>query len=211
MQVQWLGHSFFLVESLQGVRLAFDPFGETVGYPLTEVHADFVFVSHDHFDHNNLKLIRGYEEVFKEAGHFERKGLKISIFSTYHDEERGKKRGKNYVTRVEAEGITLVHLGDLGVVPEKEELEAWKPVDILLIPVGGIYTVDAQGAKRLVQELHPRIVVPMHYKTKYLRFELESVEPFLQGFVTVKRIKGSRFEITAEKLPQETEIWVLEI
>lgn len=211
MYIQWLGHSFFLVESLQGVRLAFDPFGENVGYPLTEVRADFVFVSHDHFDHNNLKLIQGYREVFKEAGHFERGSLKISIFPTYHDEEKGKKRGKNYVTRVETEGIALIHAGDLGVVPEKEELESWKPVDILLLPVGGVYTIDAQRAKKLVQELHPRIVVPMHYKTRYLQFELANVEPFLQGFVTVKRIKGSHFEITAEKLPQETEVWVLEI
>ena len=211
MQVKWLGHSFFLVTSAAGVRLAFDPFGETVGYPLQEVSADFVLVSHDHFDHNNLKLVRGYEEVFRGAGNYERKGIKITISPTCHDEEGGKKRGKNHVSRVAVDGMVLVHCGDLGMVPESKDLEAWKPVDILLLPVGGVYTIDAQKAKLLVKALNPHIVVPMHYKTRYLQFELDGVEPFLRGFEMVKRVGGSSFEIVKEKLPSTTEIWVLEI
>lgn len=211
MQITWLGHSFFLLVSLSGMKMAFDPFGETVGYPLREVAADVVFVSHDHFDHNNLNLVRGYEEVFREPGNYEKEGVKITGFSTYHDEEKGKKRGRNCVFRVEVDGMVVVHCGDLGTIPEPKELEAWKPVDILLVPVGGVYTIDAAKARELVKMLNPRIVVPMHYKTRYLQFELGNVDSFLQGFEVVKRIKGSSFEIDKEKLPPTTEIWVLEI
>ena len=211
MQVKWLGHSFFLVRSATGVQMAFDPFGETVGYPLQTVQADFVFVSHDHFDHNNLKLVRGYEEVFREVGQYEKKGIKIAIFSTSHDEEGGKKRGKNHVVRVEADGMVLVHCGDLGMIPEPQDLETWKPVDILLLPVGGVYTIDAQQAQSLVRALKPRIAVPMHYKTRYLQFALGEVNPFLEGFEAVRYIRGSSFEVYKEKLPPATEIWVLEV
>lgn len=211
MQVRWLGHSFFLVTSSEGVRMAFDPFGETVGYPLREVQADFVFVSHDHFDHNNLKLVQGYEEVFREVGHYEKRGVEIDIFPTYHDEEGGRKRGKNHVVRITVDGISLVHCGDLGAVPDPKDLETWKPVDIVLLPVGGVYTIDARKAQILVKSLNPRIAVPMHYKTKYLQFELGEVTPFLQGFEAVRHLKGSSFDITKEKLPLTTEIWVLEI
>jgi len=211
MQVKWLGHSFFLVRSATGVQMAFDPFGETVGYPLQTVQADFVFVSHDHFDHNNLKLVRGYEEVFREVGQYEKKGIKITIFPTSHDEEGGRKRGKNHVVRVEADGMVLVHCGDLGMIPEPQDLEAWKPVDILLLPVGGVYTIDAQQAQSLVRALKPRIAVPMHYKTRYLQFTLGEVNPFLEGFEAVRYIRGSSFEVDKEKLPPATEIWVLEV
>lgn len=211
MEVRWFGHSFFLVVTESGGRIAFDPFDQSVGYPMPEVEADFVLVSHEHFDHNNVALVRGYREVIRHPGEYTKDGIKVEVFSTFHDEEGGKKRGRNNVFRVEADGIALVHTGDLGVVPSEEELSAWKPVHLLFVPVGGVYTIDAKGAQELVRKISPSVVVPMHYKTKYLTFGLNPVEHFLRGLERVKFLKSNSFKVTAKELPSLTEIWVLEI
>jgi len=211
MQVKWFGHAFFLVTSGTGMQIAFDPFADTVGYPLPEVRAELVIVSHDHYDHNNVQLVKGYREVLKRAGSYPQEGAKIDLFATYQDEEKGKKRGGNLVARVEMEGLVVMHCGDLGLVPPEEEWRKWMPVDILMVPVGGVYTIDHRGARKLVEALRPRIVIPMHYKTRYLQFELAGVEPFLQEFeaARVKKLRESGFEVTGEKLPPQTEVWVL--
>jgi len=210
LKIRWFGHSFFLVMS-GNKKIVFDPFDDSVGYPLPQVEADLVVISHDHSDHNNVSVVQGHPEIIKEPGVYEKNGIKLEIFSTFHDEVGGQKRGKNNVARLEAEGIYLIHAGDLGIVPSDEELSPWKPVDILLLPVGGIFTIDAQGAQELVYKLSPRLVIPMHYRTKYTKFELNSLEPFLQGFREVKRLGSSEIEITSETLPPNLEVWVLGI
>lgn len=211
MEVRWFGHSFFLVTTERGVRLAFDPFDQSVGYPLPEVEADFVLVSHEHFDHNNVALVRGYREVVRQPGEYTKDGVKIRAFSTFHDEEEGKKRGRNIVFRVEADNLVFMHVGDLGMVPGDQEIGSWKPVHLLFVPVGGVYTIDAKGAQELVQKLAPSVVVPMHYKTRFLSFSLNPVEHFLKNFERVKHLKSNHFTITAKNLPPALEVWVLEI
>lgn len=211
MEVRWFGHSFFLVTTGKGKRIAFDPFDSSVGYPLPEVEADFVLVSHEHFDHNNVALVRGYQEVIRRPGEYVRDGVKIQVFSAFHDDEEGKKRGRNNVFRVEADEITFMHVGDLGMVPREEELRSWRPVRLLFVPVGGVYTVDAKGARELVEKLSPSIVVPMHYKTRFLSFSLNPVEHFLKNFERVKFLKSSVFTITAQDFPPLLEVWVLEV
>jgi len=210
LKIRWFGHSFFLVTS-GDTKIAFDPFDDSVGYPLPQVEADLVVVSHDHFDHNNVSLVRGHPEIIKEPGVYEKNGIKVEIFSTFHDEVGGKKRGKNNVARLELEGMSLIHAGDLGIIPPDEELSSWKTVDILLLPVGGIFTIDAQEAQELVSKLSPHLVIPMHYRTEYTKFELNPLEPFLQGFREVKRLGSSEVEVTREILPTNLEVWVLEI
>lgn len=210
MKIRWFGHSFFLVTS-GDKKIVFDPFDATVGYSLPQVEANLVIVSHDHFDHNNVSLIKGHPEVIKEPGVYEKNGIKIEVFSTFHDEVGGKKRGKNNVSRLELEGMSLIHSGDLGMIPSDEELSSWKPVDILLLPVGGVFTIDAREAQKLVSKLFPRIVIPMHYRTKYTQMEISTVEPFLRGFKEAKKLNSSEIEITQENLPANLEVWVLEV
>ncbi len=210
LKIRWFGHSFFLVTS-GDQKIVFDPFDATVGYPLPQVEADLVIVSHDHFDHNNVSLIKGHPEVIKEPGVYEKDGIKIKVFSTFHDEVGGKKRGKNNVSRLELESMSLIHAGDLGMIPSDEELSSWKPVDVLLLPIGGIFTIDAREAQKLVSKLSPRIVIPMHYRTKYTQMEISPVEPFLRGFKEVRKLGSSETEVTRENLPVNLEVWVLEI
>ena len=208
MKITWFGHAFFLVETVNGIHIAFDPFDSSVGYPLPEVTADLVCVSHNHYDHNNVSLIKGSPRIVNQSGSIKYNGINISAFPTFHDEEKGRKRGENLVYRVEAEDIVLLHLGDLGDLPPTKEIEAWKPVDIVLIPVGGIYTIDHNKAYQLVKQINPRVIVPMHYKTSYLSFELNSVDPFLKLFTRVRHFETSTLEVTRESLPQQEEVWL---
>jgi len=193
------------------IKIVFDPFDNTVGYPLPQVEANLVVVSHDHFDHNNVSVVQGHPEIIKKPGVYEKDGIKIEIFSTFHDEVGGKKRGKNNVARLELEEMSLIHTGDLGIIPPDEELSSWKPVDILLLPVGGVFTIDAREAQKLVSKLSPRIVIPMHYRTKYTQMEISTVEPFLHGFKEIKRLDTSEIEVTQKNLPAGMEVWVLGI
>ncbi|MDI3530725.1 MAG: hypothetical protein PWP60_574 [Candidatus Atribacteria bacterium] len=208
MKITWFGHAFFLAETAEGIRIAFDPFDSSVGYPLPEVTADLVCVSHDHYDHNNVALIKGNPRIVNQSGSIKYNGITISAFKTFHDEERGRKRGENLVYRVEADGIVLLHLGDLGDIPPAGEIEAWKPVDIVFVPVGGVYTIDHNQAHRLVTQINPRVIVPMHYKTPYLSFALNAVDPFLKLFPRVRRFETSTLEVTKESLPQQEEVWL---
>ncbi len=210
MKIRWFGHSCFLVTS-GDIKIVFDPFDNTVGYPLPQVEANLVVVSHDHFDHNNVSVVQGHPEIIKKPGVYEKDGIKIEIFSTFHDEVGGKKRGKNNVARLELEEMSLIHTGDLGIIPPDEELSSWKPVDILLLPVGGVFTIDAREAQKLVPKLSPRIVIPMHYRTKYTQMEISTVEPFLHGFKEIKRLDTSEIEVTQKNLPAGMEVWVLGI
>ena len=107
--------------------------------------------------------------------------------------------------------MSLIHAGDLGMIPSDEELSSWKPVDVLLLPIGGIFTIDAREAQKLVSKLSPRIVIPMHYRTKYTQMEISPVEPFLRGFKEVRKLGSSETEVTRENLPVNLEVWVLEI
>ncbi|MCX6090281.1 MAG: MBL fold metallo-hydrolase [Candidatus Atribacteria bacterium] len=210
MKIKWFGHSFFLVESFGGKKVAFDPYDYSVGYPLPDVIADMVCVSHHHHDHDNVSLVRWEPELIDEPGLYVREGLKITGFPTFHDREKGKKRGKNVVFRLEMENLSLIHAGDLGIIPEGSELSQWQPVDVLLVPVGGIYTLDGKEAKQLVDILQPKIVIPMHCKTPYLKFELHSAQEFASLFLRSEFLSTSQIEITLEHLPLSVEVWVLQ-
>jgi len=211
MKIQWFGHSFFIVTSDTGKRVVFDPFDETVGYPIPEVAADVVCVSHPHYDHNNVRIIRGKPEVINQTGLYVRDGYKIRGFLTYHDQQRGKERGENVVFRLEMDDMVVIHTGDLGMLPNQDQVLSWKPVDILMVPVGGIYTINGNDAQILVDRLHPGIVIPMHYQTSFIHFELHPVEDFLHHFFNVKAIPGAEVDFHRQNLPTETEIWVFQL
>lgn len=215
MKVKWFGHAAFLVTSDEGRRVIIDPYEPgsydgAVRYEAITEEADCVLVTHDHADHNAVANLPGNPEVVKGAGQRTIRGLTFKGILTYHDETRGSQRGENTAFVFEMDGVTLCHLGDLGHTLSDKEVAEIGPVDVLLIPVGGVFTIDASHASRVVEQLRPKIVLPMHYKTKSCGFPIAGVEPFLQDKQGVKRMDSSEVDITKADLPAQTQIIVLQ-
>ncbi len=181
MKLTWYGHACFLLESRE-VRLVTDPPAREVGYQLPELEVDLVTVSHGHHDHDNVNALRGAPAVINTPGVHDVKGLRVEGFSTFHDDARGAQRGSNLVFAWEMDGVRVCHLGDLGHVLDAKTLQELGRIDLLLIPVGGVFTVDAGGAKQVVDQISPRLVIPMHYKTPVLSFKLGGVDDFVRLF-----------------------------
>lgn len=209
VKIRWLGHACFEITAPSGITVVTDPFDEQVGYPLPAVSADVVTVSHNHFDHNNVSVVKGNPRVFKGPGTHEAHGITAKGVATFHDEAGGRKRGKNTVFVFDVGGVRLCHLGDLGHVLTEEQVREIGPVDVLLVPVGGVYTIGAEQAKSVAAQLKPRIIVPMHYLTPDLKFELEPPERFLAGMKNVERAKNT-FEIPVSHVPGEARTVVME-
>ncbi len=216
MKIQWLGHAAFLVETEGGVRIVMDPYESgsydgAVAYGPIETTADIVTISHEqHEDHNCVEGIQGNPVVLKGPGRETVKGVEIKRIHTYHDESEGRERGENFVFCLQADGLTLCHLGDLGhLLTEDQEKEIGSP-DVLLIPVGGTFTIGPEEASKIVERLRPRVVIPMHYKTPKCAFPLAEVDAFLAGKDRVRREGGSTIEVRADSLPEATEVVVLE-
>lgn len=207
MMIRWLGHACFYCEG-EGVRLLTDPFDPQVGYPLPDVEADLVTVSHDHYDHNAVSVLRGHPEVLRSPGVHRFRGLKVEGFPVFHDEAGGALRGRNTIFVWEMDGLRLCHLGDLGHLLDEATVKGIGRVDVLMVPVGGVYTIDAAGALKVVEQLQPRLILPMHYRTPHLSFELAPLEDFTRHFERVRREKT--WEGTAESLPGEQEVVVLD-
>lgn len=209
MKIKWLGHACFLITSEKGIRIVTDPFDETVGYPLPEVEADIVTSSHDHFDHSYTEAVKGNFELVNKIGNFYVKDISIKGVKTYHDEVMGQKRGQNIVYVMEMDGMKVCHLGDLGHLLDQDTLNRIGPVDLLLIPVGGTYTIDAEEAAKVAAQINPKMVIPMHYKTPVMDFPISGVEPFLEK---VGGDKAGSSEITVNKqdLGDKMQIKVLE-
>ncbi|RKX43876.1 MAG: MBL fold metallo-hydrolase [Thermotogae bacterium] len=181
LKVYWLGHACFLIEG-QGVKIITDPYDPSIGYPMFDVAADIVTESHQHFDHNAHGYVKGNPQIVSTPGHHKFERVEIVGYETYHDDAQGKHRGKNIVFRMVVDGVSVVHMGDIGEVIDGVS-EKLKPVDVLMIPVGGHFTVDAREAKEIVDTIEPRIVIPMHYKTEHLKFVgIAPVEEFLALF-----------------------------
>lgn len=201
MKIRWLGHSCFCIISESDTRIITDPFAPSVGYKIPEVEADLVLVSHSHYDHNCTQWVKGNFEVISRDGEYSFKDISVKGINTFHDKAEGKKRGQNTVFNIKIEGINVCHLGDLGHMPDKSQIEEIGRVDILLIPVGGIFTIDAQEAVRVVKLLKPEIVIPMHYMTKDLSFKLDKVDRFVNK-IGKKKINLSELEIAKDNIAQ---------
>ena len=211
VKITWFGHACFMIVAGNGTRILTDPFDETVGYELPSVAADIVTVSHNHFDHNNIGMVMGSPQVMDSPGERDLGGVGIRGVQTYHDTRSGAVRGTNTVFIIETDGMTICHAGDLGHIPPDETVKSIGKVDVLLIPVGGTYTLDAAGALETVGRLGPRIVVPMHYKTPDLKLtELDGPERFLAGMSRVERAPGSTYTVQASSLPREVTAVVLD-
>lgn len=210
MEIRWLGHACFQIRSQSGLTLLTDPPDREVGYPRIEVKADIVTVSHQHFDHNAVALLPGKPKVIEEPGVHQVEGITIKGVSTFHDTAGGRQRGKNIVFVLEVDGVRLCHLGDLGHVLDEAQVAEIGPVDILMVPVGGYYTIDALAAKQIVEALRPRIVLPMHYKTPVMpdaSFPIAPVTAFTQYYDQV--VEKEVLEVTQDTLPPTLQVVVL--
>ncbi len=209
MKIKWFGHSCFLITSDNGIRILTDPFDEKAGYPLPNTEAELVTVSHNHYDHDNVGAVKGEFEHIKDAGNFTHGDIVIKGISTFHDELGGAKRGKNIVFVYSIDGMTICHLGDLGHALSQEQLKEIGKVDVLLIPIGGIYTIDGDTAIEVIKSVNAGISIPMHYKTKHLSFELAEPQSFL-GKMEGKRYPGNELTINADNISEYPKVVALD-
>ena len=215
MKIKYYGHAAFKLTTDRGVRLIFDPYQSgaydgAMSYGQITDEADIVLTSHDHDDHNYTKDITGAFAHINKGGAHEVKGVKIKGIQTHHDGSKGKERGNNLIFVVEADGMTVAHAGDLGHALDKEALKEIGKVDVLLLPVGGFFTIDAQEATRVMNDLKPAITIPMHFKTDKTSFPIATVEGFTSDKKNVRAVKANELEIKKETLPKGAEIVVLD-
>lgn len=211
MRIKWLGLASFLITTDNGTKIVTDPYqtGGELAYGEIRESADIVTVSHDHFDHNNVSAIQGKPEVLKKPGQFEVKGIAFQGIASLHDDVGGKARGKNNIFCLDADGMRICHLGDLGHGLRGEHITGIGSVDILLIPVGGVYTIDAKMATVVCEQLKPKIVIPMHYRDGKCNFPIATVDDFLKDKENVRRLNSSAIEIRKKELQPTTEIVVM--
>jgi len=214
MYLTYLGHSCFKIQDKigpDGVTIITDPFDKSVGFKVPHHEANIVTVSHDHADHNNIDAIRGNPFIIKGAGEYEIKNVFIEGVDTWHDNKNGQERGHNIAYSINLEDIKIVHLGDLGHTLDTKQLEKLEGADILLIPVGGSYTIDAKKAVEVVSQIEPRLVIPMHYKTGASTLKIDGVDKFIKE-LGIKPFYEEKLKITKKDLPQEDmELVVLSI
>jgi len=209
MKIKWLGHASFLITSDSGVRIITDPYepNDRLHYSEINESADIVTVSHDHSDHSNIAAVKGSPQVVK--GDAEIKGVKFKGIAAFHDNASGRNRGRNAIFCFEVDGVKVCHLGDLGHELNADQVAAVGTVDIILLPVGGFYTIDAAVAGRVVEQLKPKVVIPMHFKNNRCAFPITGVEEFLRGKKDISQLDASEAEFKVGKLPSTTQIIVL--
>ena len=215
MQIIWHGHAFFQIITNLGKEekfsIAIDPFSEEVGFKPPSVSADILLITHNHYDHNNVKAIKGNPFLIEGPGEYEIKGAFIEGISAYHDKSQGKERGNTTIYTIEADGMRLCHLGDFGQKElTAEQVEKIGECDVLMIPVGGVYTISGQEAPKIISQIEPKIVIPMHYHLPKLKLKLENVDKFLKAMGQKEISPQPKLLLKEKDLPQEeTKVVVL--
>jgi L-ascorbate metabolism protein UlaG (beta-lactamase superfamily) len=180
MEIAYLGHSSFKLKG-KNLSIVIDPYdSEKVGLKFPKTDADIVTISHDHFDHNKVENVTDVRKVITRPGEYEMNGVSIIGVSSFHDNQKGELRGKNTIYVYEIDGFRIAHLGDLGHTLLEKQLEEIGSIDVLLIPVGGYYTIDSAAAVEVAQSIEPRIIIPMHYNENNRNENLEPVDAFVK-------------------------------
>ncbi len=211
MKIEYLGHSCFKLTESTGTSIVCDPYSDEIGYAMRKVSADAVTVSHGHYDHNAVQNVDGAPILIDGGQNNGLAGVEINSIKSFHDTLRGKKRGENTIFKFRMDGIDVCHLGDLGEKCSSDLIETLLPVDVLLIPVGGTYTIDAEMAKEYVDRIMPDIVIPMHYRTRDCKLDIDRVEEFTGLFDgdSVEESEKCGIELSRKDLTGETRIIVL--
>ena len=208
MEIVWYGHSCFRLKT-RGAIVVTDPCGKQVGYTIPRMRADIVTISYDHPDYNNCSLVQGAPRVINGPGEYEIKGVFVTGIGTLLKKVKGPERPRNTLYLFSFDDLTVCHLGSLDHVPSQAQLQSLSDVDILLIPVGAVTTLNANGAAEMIGLLEPKIVVPMHYKTKAVQAKLEPVSRFLKEMGLPETSPRDSLEIDKSGLPSETQVVVL--
>jgi len=209
MEISWLGHSCFYLKGKQATIIT-DPFSPTLSYSLGKPAARIVTVSHQHPGHSYIQGIGGSPHPVTGPGEYEIGNVLIIGIATFHDKDSGQIRGKNTVYFIDIDDIAICHLGDLGHVLTDEQIEELGKIDVLLVPVGGVSTINASMAAEVVRQLEPNVVIPMHYKTQALNRELEPVELFLKEIGAHDITPQAKLSLTKNNLPLTTQVTLLE-
>jgi len=215
MKIKWYGHSAFGVTSSQGTRILTDPYvpgsyDGAVGYGQIKDEFDIVLQSHDHPDHAGSDAIKGSPVLITDTGEQIINGVKVKGVATYHDHHKGENRGENTVFNFEVDGINVCFCGDLGHLLDDEQISEIGRVDVLLVPIGGHFTIDDKEAWGVVEALNPKVVIPMHYKTEVLGFPIGELDPFIGGKDNVEFAGSFEVKLNADDLAGERRVIVLD-
>jgi len=210
MKIEWLGHASFMITAEDGMRIITDPFGDYPGlsYNPIEEAADIMVVTHKHGDHYGAR-VRGNPRQVSKPGTERVGAIEFKGMATYHDTSKGRDRGENTLFCFTVDGVRICHMGDLGHKLTESEVAELGQVDVLMIPVGGYFTIDAATASAICEQIKPLIVLPMHYRNDKCSFPITGVDEFIKGKPDVKRLDSSEVELKKGQLPEATEIVVL--
>lgn len=215
MQIKYLGHASFLIKT-KDARIITDPFDpKMVGLKFPKTEADVITISHHHPDHNKADIVSGTPLTLDWPGEYEKNGVRIFGFKSFHDKSQGSERGENILFKFEAEDVSILHCGDMGVVPSQELLDEIGDIDILMVPVGGFYTIGPEDAVEVVKKIEPSIVIPMHYNDPLLDQKtfgkLSTLADFLKKFGIEKPELVDQLTIKKEELGEEIKIVPMKI
>jgi len=211
LEIRWHGHSCFEISN--DITIVTDPHdGRSIGIRQPNAMADLVLISHDHWDHNCARIVRGNPKVIDSDFSGTVKGARISSIGTFHDRSGGEKRGTNNAFLIDLDGTKLCHLGDLGHVPPEDKLAKMREVDVLFIPVGGVFTIGDKEAAKVARELRPKVCVPMHYRIGGLSLSIGPVDDFLGHFPEEQIIRvGNQVSFERDDLGGKMNIWVFSL
>ncbi len=210
IRIRWHGHSCF--EFSDGITLVIDPHdGASIGISPPKVKADVILVTHDHFDHNQTRVVEK-EGSIVVRGSKRIEGIEIEAIKAYHDKEKGSKRGEINMYKVNYDFISFLHVGDLGHMLDDETIKRIGKIDMLFVPVGGVFTIDAGEAYELSKKIDAKIIVPMHYKIEGLSLPIDRLEKFIEVSKDIPvRYVANEIEIEKEDIPKEKEMWVFSL
>jgi L-ascorbate metabolism protein UlaG (beta-lactamase superfamily) len=197
LKITWLGHSCFLIVDSEGRKLLSDPYSNFIGYPPIKERVDVITISNNSFDHNNTQDLPGIPIVLSSCGTFDVSDFHICGLPSFCDNTMGCKRGENIIFTIEIDNIKLCHLGDLGHELSGEDIEKLGKVDVLFIPVGGNYTLDAKKAAKVAKVINSKIIIPMHYRTTALSIPLSGVEDFIVNMKNGEKKLSDTYELTS--------------
>ena len=202
MRIEWIGHACFRLTAQDGTVAITDPYDESVGIEMIPLKADLITMSHEHHDHNETSMIVGSPVIVHGGELASVSGVTTRAVNSWHDDVQGAKRGANFVRIFGIDGLKIVHMGDQGCMPDEDVLEAIADADVMMIPVGGTYTVDAAGAKAIIDIAKPRCVIPMHVKTAHCPYPIAKVCDFLALMGAESAVPVRALELTEDTVPQ---------
>ena len=213
MRIRWHGQSCFEIGDEEKILITDPHDGKSIGINQPDVRGDIILVSHDHYDHNAVRIVeKENSKIIREPSERTFEGIEVKGIRSYHDENEGERRGENTIFTFKMNGTTFCHLGDLGHLLEKETVEEIGDVDFLFIPVGGNFTIGPKEAKKTIEEIAPKIAVPMHFKRGGLSLDIKTIEPFLSLYPEERIFKlGVELDFIKADLPDQTEIWAFSL